>query len=89
MNIGALLQERDRLLEVIAEAKTARSKLTQLNKTIAMFSDDPKVSLEDIPVALRSDDEFFCPDCDRVFGNAIGVRVHRGRMHNKGARHAS
>ena len=46
MNVGDLLKERDRLIDLIADAKAAKLQLRQVNILIAMYSgEDEKVDL--------------------------------------------
>jgi hypothetical protein len=60
MNVGELLRERDRLLGVIDEAKTARHKLRQINVLIAMYGEDEKVT-------VKTPDKATCgyPNCNK------------------------
>lgn len=46
MNIGELIREKERLEGVVKEAAVAKAKIKQLNVLIAMYGDDPKVTLE-------------------------------------------
>jgi len=74
------LRERDRLLSVIGEAKTARHKLRQINVLITMYGDDEKVSL----VALNGDHSgelVVCEDCGREFKGSRGLETHQRLMH--------
>lgn len=75
MNVGELLRERDRLLSVIEEAKTARSKLLQLNRVITMYGDDEKVTL--LPV---TGDMVTCGKCGEDFKRR-GIGVHNANAH--------
>jgi hypothetical protein len=82
MNVGELLRERDRLLAVVEEAKTAKVKLRQLNVLIAMYGEDEKVSLNGtVPVAVSNED-YDCPECDRTFETVQGVTMHRVKVHD-------
>lgn len=49
MNVGELHRERDRLLGVIEEAKTARIKLKQVNVLLAMYGDGENVDKKFFP----------------------------------------
>ena len=72
MNLGPLLQERERLLGVIEEAKTARIKLRQINSTIAMFGDTDNVTL--LPDLVE------CDKCGKMLAKR-GMGIHRRRAH--------
>lgn len=68
MNVGELLRERDRLLGVIEEAKSARSKLKQINVLIAMYGDAEHVELlgADAPKPRKARAPMAkkpCPEC--------------------------
>jgi hypothetical protein len=78
MNVGELLRERDRLLGVIEEAKSARSKLKQINVLIAMYGESENVDLNGETLAPLA---FPCPDCERTFATKHGVSMHRVKTH--------
>ena len=78
MNVGALIQERERLLGVIEEAKSAKAKLKQLNAVIAMYGDEENISLlPDIDLMANIP----CPKCDRKFKNKMGLGGHLRKAH--------
>ena len=93
MNIGDLLRERDRLLGVIEEAKSARSKLKQINILVTMYGDAEHVELvassnghgERKPrkdAAGTPKEQLFCDECDGgPFNGASGLAMHRHRVH--------
>ena len=89
MNVGELLRERDRLLAVLEEAKSARTKLKQINVLIAMYGDAENVDLvstnghamtaggHDMTCEPRT-----CDECgDGPFNGERGVSAHKRRMH--------
>ncbi len=83
MNVGELLKERDRLLDVIEEAKSARFKLKGINSLIAMYGDDEKVSLNGhTPKPTSAKEELYCGKCDAgPFKGNQGVGAHNIRVH--------
>ena len=83
-----MLRERDRLMGVIKEAKVARAKITQLNKTIAMFSDDNVTLLDDAKItrlpakALKSRyTKVKCPKCRKEYLGPQGLGAHMRSAH--------
>ena len=87
MNVGELLKERDRLQGVIQEAKTARYKLKAVNGLIAMYGDDPKVSV-DAPVPIHSTQTngnkpgLYCGKCEAgPYKGAQGLGTHNAKIH--------
>lgn len=79
MNVGELLRERDRLQAVIEEAKTARFKLTQVNKLIALYGDDSTAATTNGKPAAES---IYCGKCDAgPFKGNIGIGRHNTLMH--------
>lgn len=76
MNVGELLKERNRLLDVIEEAKIAKSRIRQLNVLIAMYGDDENVSL------VTDVEMVDCPKCGKSV-KVRGLHVHNRRMHGK------
>ena len=90
MNVGELLRERDRLLGVIEEAKTARAKLRQLNIVIALYGDDDKVALNGaVPksvvnghVSTASKNKLVtCAKCGEQYKGVQGLAVHNRIRH--------
>jgi hypothetical protein len=49
VNVGELIRERERLLNVMQEAKAAKARLRQINILIAMYGDDEKVDAVYMP----------------------------------------
>jgi hypothetical protein len=83
MNVGELLRERDRLLSIIEEAKTAKTKLRQLNTLIALYGDDEKVSTNGtIPTSLLDVHPETCDICGHEAKNKRGLGVHRRIVHD-------
>jgi hypothetical protein len=80
VNVGELLRERDRLLGVIDEAKTARVKLKQLNVLIAMYGDGEHVELISANGALSAT----CDVCGESFSAGRGLSTHKRTMHGDG-----
>jgi hypothetical protein len=87
MNVGELLRERDRLLGIIDEAKTARTKLKQINVLIAMYGNAEHVELISNGKAPRVA-EVACTKCDGgPFVGSRGLATHMRTMHGvKGPR---
>jgi hypothetical protein len=89
MNVGELLRERDRLLGILAEAKSAKARLKQLNVLIAMYGDDDKVALNgDVPKALSAvhvsttpNRPVVCAKCGETFKGIQGVATHNRIRH--------
>ena len=78
MNVGELLRERDRLLSVLDEAKSARSKLKQVNVLIAMYGDPPNVD----HVATNGAAMVQCPECGAgPYKGRQGLSMHEHRIH--------
>lgn len=79
MNVGELLRERDRLLGVIEEAKSARSKLKQVNILIAMYGDAANVEL----VGTNGNSPgLVCPECGAgPYASKSGYRSHMTLSH--------
>lgn len=88
MNVGELLRERDRLLGVLEEAKSAKSKLKQVNVLIAMYgtaedqaadtwTERREAATNGGPVPL------YCEDCadGKPFKGRQGLAVHRIKVH--------
>jgi hypothetical protein len=92
MNVGELLRERDRLLGVIEEAKSARHKLKQVNILIAMYGDDPKVNVDAVtPTPKYAKTEannltrgLVCgvPECEKGQYSRGLCMNHYGKWHN-------
>ena len=79
MNVGELLRERDRLLGVIDEAKSARSKLKQINVLIALYGDARDV-IE--PTSNGSAPTVACNLCDAgPFKGKQGLSLHQRLVH--------
>jgi hypothetical protein len=76
MNVGELLKERDRLLGVIDEAKTARAKLKQINTLIAMYGDERNVSND---AAVPSSNITHLPSRRRAEKSAYEKEVRRAK----------
>ena len=76
MNVGELLRERDRLLGVMEEAKSARAKLRQVNVLIALYG-DAAVSNGSPPGDLVA-----CPECGKEVKPGIGLGIHQRKAHN-------
>jgi hypothetical protein len=88
MNVGELLRERDRLLALMEEAKTAKTKLRQINILIAMYGDDEKVSLNGaVPVSQAIDalpevpGATECDICGDSFKGKAGLAMHKNKAH--------
>jgi hypothetical protein len=83
MNVGELLRERDRLHTIIAEAKTARSKLKQINVLIAMYGDGENVALvtADANGRALSETPLACEVCGKTFASRAGLGNHVTRQH--------
>lgn len=85
MNVGELLRERDRLLTVIEEAKSARSKLKQVNVLIALYGDAEHVDLiKNDPVKAngKPKGEVECDECGDSFVGQRGLKTHQRTMHS-------
>jgi hypothetical protein len=78
MNVGALIQERERLLAAIEESKVAKHKLRQVNVLIAMYGDTDNIALID-----ESIDWKHCAKCDRNFKGNTGIGIHNRLVHGK------
>ena len=80
MNVQPLLEERERLTGILAEAKSARAKLNQINRLIAMYGDQAKAykHAKSVPTIHGVK----CPDCGKVFAGPHGVVMHRVKAHN-------
>jgi hypothetical protein len=79
VNVGELLRERDRLLSVIDEAKSARSKLKQVNVLIAMYGDAANVDL-----VTTNGKVLTCEECGAgPFENPGGLSNHVTRKHSQ------
>lgn len=95
MNTGELLRERDRLLGVIEEAKTAKVKLKQLNVLIAMYGDDEKVALNGTVPASQAIDALpevnglECDVCGGRFKGKGGLAMHKTKAHGIASASAS
>lgn len=79
MNVGEMLRERDRLLGVIDEAKTARVKLKQLNVLIALYGDGAAVEpgTNGAPAPKLP-----CEQCGAgPFAGQRGLDTHMRRIH--------
>jgi hypothetical protein len=83
VNVGELLRERDRLTGVIAEAKTARARLKQLNVLIAMYGDAPNVALvtADANGRALSETALVCEVCGKSYASRSGLNNHVTRQH--------
>lgn len=89
MNVGELLRERDRLLTVIEEAKSARSKLKQVNVLIAMYGDAEHIDLiKNDAVATNGKpkpaaEPLVCPECNdgKTYNGQRGLTMHNKRFH--------
>lgn len=82
MNVGELLRERDRLLSVIEEAKSARAKLKQVNIMIAMYGDAEHVELVSVGNGKTLPAELTCDECDAgPFVGSRGLNTHKRTMH--------
>ena len=79
MNVGDLLRERDRLLAVVEEAKSARVKLKQLNVLIAMYGDAEHVEL----VSSNGTGTATCDECGESFSAGRGLSTHKRTMHGE------
>ena len=79
MNVGELLRERDRLLGVMEEAKSARAKLKQVNVLIALYgtaADAAVVSNGSTPEGVA------CELCDAgPFKGRQGLGLHQRLAH--------
>ena len=85
MNVGELLRERDRLLAVLEEGKSARAKLKQVNVLIALYGDADNVELVSTNGALLVE----CPECGKECKPGVGIAIHRQKAHGvKGAARA-
>jgi hypothetical protein len=84
MNVGELLRERDRLLGILEEAKSARSKLKQVNVLIAMYG-----TPEDVAAVAATNGHvspavpLYCETCGdaRPFKGRQGLAMHKRRAH--------
>jgi hypothetical protein len=97
MNVGELLKERDRLLGVLEEAKTCRSKLKQVNRLIALYGDSdhvpvtapvptPKPGFDTIGrrIPPKQKVKTTCPKCPgKTFSGPSGLLMHTNRVHGK------
>ena len=86
MNVGELLRERDRLLGVLEEAKSARTKLKQVNVLIAMYgtAEDADTWTERREAATNGGPvPLYCEDCadGKAFKGRQGLAVHRIKVH--------
>jgi hypothetical protein len=89
MNVGELLRERDRLLGVIEEAKSARSKLKQINVLVALYGtvqDGPKSENGDGPRTPGGKplvgEPVYCEQCQAgPYSGERGLGTHMRRMH--------
>ena len=83
MNVGELLRERDRLNGIIAEAKTARSKLKQINVLIAMYGEAENVGLvtADANGRALSETPLACEVCGQTYASRSGLSNHVTRQH--------
>jgi hypothetical protein len=87
MNVGELLRERDRLLAVLEEAKSAKNKLKQVNIMIAMYGDASNVELVSPNGHTPGGkplvgDPIHCEVCDAgPFSGKRGADTHMRRMH--------
>lgn len=77
MNVGELLRERDRLLGVMEEAKTARVKLRQVNVLIALYGDAANVEF----VSNGHSELVTCPECGKQCRPGVGLGIHRQKAH--------
>jgi hypothetical protein len=85
VNVGELLRERDRLLGVIEEAKTAKSRLKQINVLIAMYGDASNIELVTGNGKSPLAPELFCEQCDAgPFVGSRGLSTHVRTMHEGG-----
>jgi hypothetical protein len=78
MNVGELLRERDRLLGVIEESKSARVKLKQLNVLIAMYGEGENV---DLVSTNGSGMQEVCDLCGDGFKGQRGLVIHKKLTH--------
>ena len=80
MNVSELLRERDRLHGVLQEAKSARSKLKQVNVLIAMYGTPEDVAATNGHAEPGPGD--LCPECGAgPFKGYNGLAMHRLRLH--------
>ena len=93
LDVNVLMAERDRLKEIVDEAKTAKSKLDYLEKLIVLYYPDalkdeaePEVDVDAQDVQLDEDEgegQYRCLACDppRSFSTPNGLAIHSGRLH--------
>jgi hypothetical protein len=91
MNVGELLKERNRLLGVIDEAKTARVKLRQLNTLITLYGDSehvdvsahvPSSALTNGHKPTKAVKQLYCGKCDEgPYKGVQGLAMHNYRVH--------
>jgi hypothetical protein len=70
MKLTELQRERERLLAVIEESKTARVRLRQIDVLITMYGDEVKVA-----------DPRVCRRCQRTFKGEAGLKRHEATAH--------
>lgn len=81
MNVGFLIQERDRLLAVIEEAKSAKVLVKDLNRLITRYGAANITNGTITPVSVPGDVPCDQPGCDRVFENRHGLAMHKRKAH--------
>lgn len=81
MNVGELLRERDRLLGVMEEAKSARAKLKQVNVLIALYGMSEDLHLPE-GANGTAPDLLACEKCDAgPFKGRQGLGLHQRLAH--------
>lgn len=91
MNVGEWIRERDRLLAIIEEAKTARVKLKQINVLIALYGDDEKVDVNGSvpePVGVY-EGRVECDICGQAYKGKGGLAMHKNKAHGIASESAS